>query len=150
MSPQIANNIRVEVAAATAVLNYDLLKDHRDNRVPYARKIDGISLVGSAAAGDTKVEIRIEGKTMLEVVNSATGVAVDRKRDVQPLNIFVPANNKIEAIVTDAPLTNPIALTLELDKPEYSGSRRFFRKSNYSGGGRRLGGFRRSSSNGFM
>ena len=71
-------NIRVEVAAATAVVGYDLIQNHVNNRVPSARVIDGIALVGSAAAGDTVIELMVNNKSEGMFSNTATGTAVTR------------------------------------------------------------------------
>lgn len=146
MSPQIANIRTDQIAAATAVVGYDLLTGQRDARTPYARKLDGLAYVGSANVGDTVVEIFVQGQSVGKYANSSTGVGVDKQKDVMPLNIRVPANALIEAKVTDAASTNAVVLQLEFDTPEYStGYRKTFRRKSYTGGGTA-----RRSGNGFF
>lgn len=144
MGNQIANIRTASIPAATAVVGYDLLTGERDARVPFARKLDTIALVGSAAAGDTIIELFVQGQSVGKYSNSSTGVSIDRTKDMIPLNIYVGANELIEAKVIDAASTNPVVLQLEFDKPEYNKTyRRSYRRSGGSrpaaGGGRWLG-----------
>jgi len=126
-------NIRTaQIAAATAAVGYDLLTGVADARVPYARIMDGIALVGSAAAGDTVVDIFINGTRKGTYSNTATGVAVDKERDLMPLDLFVGANALIEAKVTDAAATNPVVLQLEFHTPTKKAFRPYARRSTYT------------------
>lgn len=128
----IANIRTAQIAAATAVVGYDLLTAQPDARVPYPRIMDGVALVGSAAAGDTVIELRINGRRVGTYSNTATGVGVDKERDLMPLDLYVGANQLIEAVVTDAASTNAVVLQLEFHKAarkSFGGSRRTNRRS---------------------
>lgn len=97
---------QVSVAAATAVLGYDLTAGTiwavQGNR----RAITGFALTGSAAAGDTKVDLYVDQVKIGEFYNTTTGFPT--KDHFYQLNSFVPAGSKISIIVTDAASTNPI------------------------------------------
>ena len=105
-------SLRQSVAAATAVVGYDLLQDARQQVVSYDRALWGLMLTGSATAGDTVIELYVEDVLVGTYSNTSTGEGtVDA--DLQPLdNIYVPGGAKIHAIVKDAPSTNPIIIKL--------------------------------------
>lgn len=111
-------SLRVSVAAATAVVGYDLLKDERQQVVSYDREIWGLMLTGSAAAGDCTVDLYIEDVYVGTYANTSTGEG-QINTDLQPISdLYVPAGSKIHAIVSDAPSTNPIILKLFWDEAE--------------------------------
>ena len=100
-------NGAVSVAAATAIVGYDLLKDTRYKRMSDRnRVITEMRLTGSAAAGDTEVELFIGTDYIGNFVNTATGFG--NKDDDQGVNATVPAGEEIFLIVKDAPTTDPI------------------------------------------
>ena len=103
----------VSVAAATAVVGYDLADGTWFQQLPYPRALTTIGLAGSAAALDTVVELFVETVKVGEFYNVATGaVLVDAHgRDLGA--VFVPAGSKIHVYVTDAPATNPINMIVE-------------------------------------
>jgi len=138
MSGTISNIRTAQIAAATAVVGYDLLTNVRDARANYSRVLDGLVLVGSAAAGDTEIELFIGGKSVGKYINTSTGVAYDRQKDLIPMDIFIPANSPMEARVTDAASTNAVVLQLEFHAAGkgYSGGRNF-RRTYRSSSGRR-------------
>lgn len=141
------SNISKETAAASATVGTDLISTERLNKTGFNRKINGIGLVGSAAVGDTEVQLFVGGVDQGKYRNTSTGLAVKADTDLKKLNLFVPANAQIEAKVTDAPATNPIVFNLEFT--DYStgngGGRRTYRRSGGSyGGARRTGSTRRS------
>lgn len=103
--------IYVSVAAATAVVDYDLLKDSELQEVEYARSIVGIGLKGSAAAGDSKVEIMVGDKSIGHLYNSATGFIAGRNDIIDTMS-NIPSGTKIRGIVRDAPATNPLNLLI--------------------------------------
>lgn len=98
------------IAAATAVVGYDLLTDNRQQVLPYPRVILGLKLTGSAAAGDTKVELWVGERRIGEYFNTNTGYG--NADDIQPVNTPVPPGTPIHLIVVDAPNTNPINFVL--------------------------------------
>lgn len=99
------------VAAATAVLEYDLMPvKYRQSSRP--RLVKTFALTGSGAAGDTIVEMS-KGKIPLgSKYNSATGFPT--RDHTFPINEHIPANDEISLIVKDAPVTNPINLSMEI------------------------------------
>lgn len=107
------SNIIVEVAAATAVVGYDLCVGKRNASREYPRTIVGIGLAGSAAAGDTEVMLKIGGEETDTQRNTRTGLNIDRD-DLIAKRIPVEANEQIQVVVTDAPVTNPVLLQVEI------------------------------------
>jgi len=103
---------QVSIAAATAIVGYDLCRDQLWKTAGYPRAIAGVGLCGSAAAGDTKVILYVGTSRIGEFYNLATGFPT--KDHIIPVANRVPAGQNISAIVEDAPATNPINLTLEL------------------------------------
>lgn len=119
------SNIRVSVAAATAVVNYDLVQNEINALLPESRVIKGFGLVGSAAAGDTIVELMVGNKSIGKYENSSTGTVFDVQKDIKVLDEFVPANTRVQAIVRDAAATNPVVCLIEFGRPaRASGTRR--------------------------
>lgn len=103
-------NIRVSVAAATAVADYDLLQDTRLQQVPYTRVLETIKVTGSAAAGDTTIDLFVGEDYIGRFANTNTGEG--NKDDEQELGVIVYPNEAIHAIVVDPPSTNPIILNI--------------------------------------
>lgn len=96
------------VAAATAVVDYDLLRDKNWKRSSAPRVIQGLGLCGSGAAGDTLVEVLVNSDLVAELYNRATGFAT--RDHVLPVSVIVPAGAELVARVKDAPVTSPINL----------------------------------------
>jgi len=103
----------ISVAAAVAVVGYNLLQNspHRQSRRP--RRLRSIALCGSAAAGDTEIQVLIGTTEVARKFNTTTGfptgdhfVRVGRS---------VPPGEEVHAIVTDAPATNPINLIVDFE-----------------------------------
>ena len=102
--------VEVSVAAATATVDYDLLRNTKYKQSQMARRLRGVALKGSAAAGDTKVAAYVGTDEKGTVYNTGTGFP-DRD-DVKPIDVIVPAGAELAVYVTDAPSTNPINLML--------------------------------------
>ena len=103
----------VSVAAATAVVGYDLLQQTQFQQSAAHRAITGWALTGSAVVGDTKVSLYIDDKKVAEAFNSK--LLVPNKDDMLGLAaLFVPAGCLLHCYVDDAPATNPIYVALEL------------------------------------
>lgn len=102
---------QVSVAAATAVLGYDLttgtLWAVQGNR----RVITGIAVTGSGAAGDAKIDLYVDQVKIGEFFNTTTGFPT--RDHFYVLNSFVPAGSKISMIVTDAAATNPLNVVMQ-------------------------------------
>jgi hypothetical protein len=98
----------VSIAAATAVVGYDLTRDQLWKQAGHPRRMVGLALCGSTAAGDTKVIVYVGTRRVAEVYNTAAGFPT---RDHQkPMNEPIPAGTALAVIVDDAPVTNPINL----------------------------------------
>lgn len=107
-------NFTVSVAAATAVLNADLLVGERFKRVPQGRTLEGLALTGSAAIGDSEVEIFIDEVRVGSFFNNA--LAFPNNDHLLPLeSLFIPGSAELQAIVIDAATTNPLNLMLALE-----------------------------------
>lgn len=94
------------VAAATAVVGYDLASGQVWQRSSKDRIITGFALKGSAGPNDTKVDLLIDTVKIGEFYNTTTGFP--NMDDLNPLGNFVPAGSDVHIYVTDAPGTNPI------------------------------------------
>ena len=97
---------QVSVAAATAALGYDLTTGQIWATSSDDRIITGFAITGSAAAGDTKVDVFIDQVKILEAYNTTTGFPT--RDHFYALDAFCPAGSKISVIVTDAASTNPV------------------------------------------
>lgn len=95
------------VAAATAIVGYDINTDKFWASLPQNRVIRGIALKGSAAAGDTEIDFYVDAVFIANLFNNNTGFPnID---DVMPLeNLLIPGGGHLRAVVVNAPATNPI------------------------------------------
>lgn len=107
-------NYTVSVAAATAVVGYDLLVGTVYARGPKHRTINAVGLKGSAAAGDTIVDIYVDEVRIGTFQNTGTGIPNKDDLFMTERNI-IPAGAQLRAVVTDAPATNPINLMVTLE-----------------------------------
>lgn len=108
-------NYTASTAAATAVVNYDILTGERWNRSPVNRQLVALGLAGSAAIGDTQVDFYIDEVRVAGLFNTATGFP-QVNRDMQPMGgLFIPAGAQLSGIVIDAAATNPINATLSIE-----------------------------------
>jgi len=97
---------QVSVAAATAVLGFDLARDTYWQQSNRPRNLVAVGLSGSAAALDTKVRIMVGAHQVGEMFNDSTGAP---NRDAMfRISAIVPAGQEVHAFVDDAPATNPI------------------------------------------
>jgi len=103
--------IQVSVAAATAVVNYDLLRDTTFRVSNSTRNIVAIGMTGSAAALDTEVSLLVGNTEVARIFNSATGAP--NRDSMFRVAARVPANQEVTARVVDAPTTNPINLAVD-------------------------------------
>ncbi len=100
----------VTVAAATAVLTYDLLKDVVGKRDSSPRRLYGVGVCGSTAAGDCAIDVVVNSIPVATKYNVATGWPT--KDHIMPCSVYVPGDADLALIVVDAPATNPINVTL--------------------------------------
>jgi len=104
----------VSVAAATAALGYDLLTNRVDVSTAQRRRtIRGLSLTGSAAIGDARVQVKVGANVVATLYNTALGFPT---QDASTFNTqyHVPAGAPISVIVDDAPATNPLNLLIDV------------------------------------
>lgn len=104
----------ISVAAATAVVGYDLLTNRPDiANAPNRRTLRALALVGSAAAGDTVCEVKVGARVVATLYNTATGFPTNdaSKFDTQ---YVVPGGSPVSVIVTDAPATNALNLLIDV------------------------------------
>ena len=101
---------QASVAAATATVGYDLLKDQWFQQVGYPRVITGFALKGSAAANDTEVEVFVDTIKIGSFFNTGTGFP--NMDDVMPISHPIPPNARLHVYIKDAPATNPINLII--------------------------------------
>lgn len=104
---------QVSVAAATAVLGYDLANGQTWAVQGSDRALTGFAITGSAAAGDTKVSLYVDQVLVGEFFNTTTGFPT--KDHFYGIDAYVPAGSKISIIVTDAAATNPINCVVQWD-----------------------------------
>lgn len=99
--------VESSVAAATAVVEYDLFVNVAEAEIRAGQRITGVALKGSAAAGDTRVRFQTSQGVVATVYNNNTGFP--GRDDILPVSyIHAGSPSHIYATVVDAPATNPI------------------------------------------
>jgi len=103
--------VEISIAAAVAVLNYNMLQNspHRQDSRP--RRLKAAALAGSAAAGDSAVAISINQLEVARIFCTTTGFPT--RDHLKEIEVPVPANSEVSVVVVDAPATNPLNLLLE-------------------------------------
>jgi hypothetical protein len=102
------------VAAATAVLGFDLFRDEPWTVSDMDRVITGLGVTGSAAAGDAAVDLLVGQVRVVRKYNQTTGFP--NMDNVQPLDAAVPAGSKVSAPVVDAPATSPLNVVIIIEE----------------------------------
>jgi hypothetical protein len=109
---------QVSVAAATAVVGYDLLLSGTGPRFARMAGVDrvikAVGVCGSAAGADTELHIFVEDVFAGNFYNITTGLPT--KDHMVETKIVVPANAQIRVVVNDSAATNPINVTLTWDE----------------------------------
>ena len=104
-------NIRSSGAAATAIVDFDMLEDQRLQTTSYPRVLSGIKLTGSATVGDSLIDMFVGEDYLGRFANTA--LLEGNIDDIQPLpNVMVYAGEQIHLIVVDAPTTNPLIVNI--------------------------------------
>jgi hypothetical protein len=101
----------ISIAAATAVVDYDLLSNSPYKQSGRPRRIRSVGLAGSAAAGDTLVSILVGNNEVGRLYNKATGFPT--RDHLFPVGAPVPPNQEVTVRVVDAPATNAINLAID-------------------------------------
>ncbi len=105
---------QVSVLAATGVLGYDLLSGRPDvSSSGRPRVIRALSLTGSAAVGDSRVQVKVGSSVVATLYNSATGFPTQDGSTFKT-QYAVPPGSAISVIVDDAPVTNPLNLLIDV------------------------------------
>jgi len=102
------------VAAATAVLGYNLASGKTWRSAPFSRRLAGLGIAGSAAALDSHVRVMAGQEEIADAYNAATG-AVNRD-SMFGVGAIIPANVELFIIVDDAPASNPLNGALDLQR----------------------------------
>ena len=103
---------QVSIAAATAVVGYDLLGSSTFRQTTQGRVVRRAGLTGSAAALDTQIDLFAGSTKIGSLYNSATGAA-QQDASMFTIQTALPANVSLSALVVDAPATNPVNLVIE-------------------------------------
>lgn len=104
----------ISVAAAVAVVGYDLLTNRPDIQNSGANRVlRAVALTGSAAAGDSVVDFKVGNRVVATLYNTATGFPTADASKF-PTSYMVPAGSPLSVIVTDAPATNPLNLLVDI------------------------------------
>lgn len=108
-------NFTADVAAATAVVGFDLFSGEVWARTPQDRVLNGIAYTGSAVIGDTEIEVYIDEVRVGSFFNSAL-LTPQVDRDIQPLeSLGVPGGAQLRANVVDAPATSIVYAMVALE-----------------------------------
>jgi len=100
---------QVSIAAATAVVGYDLFQNTTWQTSSKPRVLKAIAAAGSTAINDCEFDLFVENTLIGHFYNTRAGVLAPLQEDIIPLgNRYVPAGSKISAIVTNAAVGNPI------------------------------------------
>jgi len=102
---------QVSVAAATAVIGYDLARDTHWQQSNRHRVLVAVGLCGSAAALDTKVRLMAGSRQIGELYNAATGAVL--RDHMFRIGAKIPAGEEVHALIEDAPATNPINIVCD-------------------------------------
>lgn len=103
---------QVSIAAATAVLGYDLLRDASFRVANYWRKVMLVGLAGSAAALDTAVRLLARNVEIAFLYNAATGAVL--RDHMFSVGERIPPGIELIARVEDAPATNAINFAADI------------------------------------
>ena len=109
--------IEESVAAATAVVDYNIAGGKWWQQSNRARKIKKAALVGSTAVADTKVLISFGARRVMTLYNSTAGAAkVPVETDFKEMSdlAICPPGVPINIEVTDAADTNAIVLGIDI------------------------------------
>lgn len=103
----------VSIAAATAILGFDMATGTRWKEQGNDRVLTAVGLCGSAAEGDSEVDILVDETRIGTFFNSK--LLFPDEDDMIEVGVMVPANSEISIVVTDAPVTSPLNLRVDFD-----------------------------------
>lgn len=102
------------VAAAVAVLGYDLATAQTWKTAGQDRRLVAFGLAGSAAPLDTQADVMIGEVKVGELYNSSL-LAVQKDTDMFRGGALIPGGTPISILITDAPVTSPINVAVDLE-----------------------------------
>lgn len=105
---------QVSVAAATAIIGFDLCRDTFWQQSNRNRRIVALGLCGSAAALDTKCRLQVGEVQAGDIYNAATGPPT--RDHMFRIGTLVPAGQEVHLFVEDAPATNPINAAIDFEE----------------------------------
>ena len=111
--------ITVDAAAATAVVGYNLMAGNRVQVASTRRRVRRIGVVGSAVLQDAEVQLFYGSVFVGNFKPTTIGVVVPLDaRDMMPVvdDNICNAGESLNLFVSDAPATNPIVVTLEIEE----------------------------------
>jgi len=111
--------ITISAAAATAVVGYNLMSGNRVQVSNRNRRVRRIGVVGSAVLQDAEVQLFYGSNFVGNFQPTTIGVVVPLDaRDMMPVvdADYCPAGESINVFVSDAPATNPLVVTLEIEE----------------------------------
>ena len=106
--------LQTSIAAATAVVGYDLVAGNSLRQSDRARTLVAVGLAGSAAALDSEVDIFVGQVKVGSVFNSGTGAP--NRDSMFRVGAFVPPNQEVHAYVTDAAASNPLNVSMDFEE----------------------------------
>lgn len=102
------------VAAASAPVGTDLCASQAMQQAAWPRRIRGVGLTGSAAAGDTICRLAVGTLEVGNIYNQTTGFPAANAAMFM-IGAYVPPNQEVHVFVVDAPGTNPINLVIDFE-----------------------------------
>lgn len=104
----------VSIAAATAVVGYNLLANRPDIATAgVPRTLRALGLTGSAAIGDAAIDVKVGNRVVATLYNNAIDFPTNDAGKFDT-HYAVPAGSPVSVIVTDAPATNPLNLLIDV------------------------------------
>ncbi len=101
----------ISVAAATAVVGFDMAEGQRWKEQGNDRVLTGLALCGSAAEGDSEVDVFVDETRIGTFFN--TKLLFPDEDDVIEVGVIVPANSEVSLVVQDAATTNPLNIRVD-------------------------------------
>ncbi len=99
--------IRIPEPAIGSAVNTDIIKGDLNALRNYPRKLGGFALTGSAASGDSAIDIFIgDTKVASNVPNARAGGVVQVRTDVMAVNKIIPSNTRLQILVKTPGNTN--------------------------------------------
>jgi len=105
----------VGVAAATAVVGYDMFVGEPWARSPVNRTINEIGVAGSAVVGDSEVELLVDEVRIGNFFNA--GLLLPTFDQMIALGrLFIPSGALLRCLVRDAPATSLLYIRVDLQQ----------------------------------